>query len=310
MFDNPPKEEDHQRMKKSFISRLTKPYRLRRVREKILSYFFFKQWILLIAKGVQNESASWNNFTPLMPPSDRLWADPFVWKHEGNYYIFCEERLYSSNRGHIACLTLDNQMNPIANSVVLERPYHLSYPFIFEYQEQIYMIPETEKNRTVELYRCTCFPNHWVFVKTLLTNIKAVDATLLETNGKWWLFTNIREGGTNWDALHLFYADDPLSNQWIPHPRNPIVKDIRSARPAGRIFSYNGEFIRPSQDCSVRYGYAINFSRIAVLTDSDYEEICEWSLKPPARRNIYGTHTWNEAGGLTTIDALIRRTKY
>jgi hypothetical protein len=297
-------------MKKSFISRLTKPYRFQRIREKILSYFFFKQWILLIAKGSQNESASWNTFTPLMPPSDRLWADPFVWKHEGNYYIFYEERLYSSNRGHIACLTLDHQMNPVANCVVLERPYHLSYPFIFEYQEQIYMIPETEKNRTVELYRCTRFPNDWVFVKTLLSNIKAVDATLLEAAGKWWLFANIRERGSSWHALHLFCSDHLLSDQWIPHPRNPIVKDIGSARPAGRIFLHNGELIRPSQDCSVRYGYATKFNLITTLTDSDYAEICKWSFKPPTRRNILGTHTWNEAGGLTTIDALIRKPRY
>jgi hypothetical protein len=297
-------------MKKSFISRLVKPQRFQRVREKILSFFFLNQWILLIAKGAQNESASWNNFTPLRPPSDRLWADPFVWEHGDNYYIFYEERLYSSNRGHIACLTLDNQMNPIANCVVLERPYHLSYPFIFEHQEQIYMIPETEKNGTVELYRCTCFPDHWVFAKTLLADIKAVDATLLEADGKWWLFANIRERGSSWHALHLFHTDHLLSDQWIPHPRNPIVKDIGSARPAGRIFLHNGELIRPSQDCSVRYGYATKFNHITALTDSNYAEICKWSFKPPRRRNILGTHTWNAAGDLTTIDALIRKPRY
>ena len=298
-------------MKNVFISRLSKPFPLQRIWERILSYFFRRQWVLLIAKGVSNGSLSWNNFTPLIPPSDRIWADPFVWMHQGNYFIFYEERLYSSDRGHIACITLDNQMNYIANNVVLERPYHLSYPFIFEYQEQIYMIPETQKNRTIELYRCTCFPNHWVFVKTLLADIRAVDSTLLEAYGKWWLFAGIKEeGGTSWDALHLFYTDDLLSDQWIPHPRNPIVKDIRSARPAGRIFLNNGELIRPSQDCSVRYGYAINFNRISVLTDSEYEEICQWSLRPPAGRNILGTHTWNESGGLTTIDALVRKPRY
>jgi len=297
-------------MKKDFISRLKKPYLARRVWERILSYFFFKQWVLLIAKGVKNESPSWNNFTPLIPPSDRLWADPFVWMHEGNYFIFYEEQFYSSNRGHIACLTLDSQLNYIANCVVLERPYHLSYPFLFEHQKQLYMIPETEKNRAIELYRCTCFPNDWVFVKTLVADIKAVDSTLLDAYGKLWLFANIREGGSSWHALHLFYTDHLLSDQWLPHPRNPIVKDIRSARPAGRIFSHNGELIRPSQDCSVRYGYAINFNRISVLTESAYAETHEWSLKPPVRRNILGTHTWNEAEGLTAIDALIRKSKY
>ena len=297
-------------MENRFLSRLRKPHLLRRIGEKVLSYFFIEQWGILIARGVKDESPSWNNFTTLMPPSDRLWADPFIWLHEGIYFIFYEERLYSSNRGHIACLTLDSRLSLIGNCVVLERPYHLSYPFVFEYQGQFYMIPETERNHTIELYRCTSFPNQWVFVKTLRTDIKAVDATLLEAYGKWWLFANLRERGSSWDALHLFYADHPLSDEWTPHPRNPIVRDRRSARPAGRIFLHNGQFIRPSQDCSVRYGYAINFNRISVLTDSDYAENREWSFKPPVKRNILGTHTWNESGGLTVIDALVRKFRY
>ena len=292
-------------MKKDFGSRLVKPRLFHRTWERILSYFFYKQWVILIRKGINDESPSWNHFTPLIPPSDRLWADPFVWMHHGNYYIFFEERLYSSNRAHIACITLDHQLNYLDHYVVLERPYHLSYPFIFEHQEQIYMIPETEKNRSIELYRCVGFPHHWEFVKTLRSDIRAVDATLLQADGRWWLFANVREGGKTWETLHLFYADHFLTDQWTPHPQNPIVKDIRSARPAGRIFLHNGQLIRPSQDCSVRYGYAINFNRICRLTESDYSEVHQWSLEPPTQKHILGTHTWNASGGLTTIDALI-----
>jgi hypothetical protein len=297
-------------MEKSLKARLTKPHLLQGAWKRFLSYFYIKQWILLVKKGVKNEPPTWNDFTPLIPPSDRIWADPFVWMHQENYYIFCEEKLYSADRGHITCLSLDREMNPVDNRIVLERPYHLSYPFIFEHQGQIYMIPETEQNHAIELYQCTDFPDHWVFVKTLVSGIRAVDSTLLEANGKWWLFANIREGKRTWDTLYLFYADHFLSDRWIPHPRNPIVKDIRSARPAGRIFLHNGQWIRPSQDCSVRYGYAVNFNRISVLTDSEYAEKREWYFAPLARRTILGTHTWNVAGGLTTIDALVRTPRY
>ena len=298
-------------MEKSLKVRLAKPHLLRRTWKKVLSYFFLKQWILLIKKGGgKTEPPSWDHFTPLKPPSDRFWADPFVWIHKENYYIFYEEKLYSSDRGHISCLTLDRELNQLDNRVVLERPYHLSYPFIFEHQEEIYMIPETEQNHAIELYRCTNFPHQWVFVKTLISNIRAVDPTLLQADGKWWLFANVREGKKTWESLHLFYADHFLSDRWIPHPRNPIVRDIRSSRPAGRIFQHNGEWIRPSQNCSVRYGYAINFNRISVLTESDYSEQSEWYLEPEMRQNILGTHTWNASGDLTAIDALIRIPRY
>ena len=297
-------------MEKSFRARLTKPKLLRRAWKKFRSYFIVKQWVLLIKKGANNTPPSWDHFTPLMPPSDRLWADPFVWMHKGNYYIFYEEKLNSAGRGHIACLTLDPELNQLDNRVVLERPYHLSYPFIFEHKGQIYMLPETEQNHAVELYQCTDFPNQWVFAKTLLSDLRAVDPTLLEADGKWWLFANIRNGKRTWDTLYLYYADHFLSDQWTPHPRNPIVKDIRSARPAGRVFMHEGNWIRPSQDCSIRYGYAINFNRISVLTDFEYSEQREWYLEPLASQKILGTHTWNEHAGLTTIDALVQTPRY
>ena len=88
---------------------------------------------------------------------------------------------------------------------------------------------------------------------------------------------------------------------------NPVVNDVRTARPAGHIFSQNGNLIRPSQDCSVRYGYALNFNRITKLSETEYEEIPETRLEPSPGKNILATHTFNKADGMTIIDAVIRR---
>lgn len=298
-------------MNSKFISYLTKPHLLSRIQKKIRSYFFLDQWIVLLAPANGYKSLSWNDFKPLLPPIDRFWADPFVWFHENKHYVFIEEVLYSTRRGRIVCLTLDKEMNILSNQVVLERPYHLSYPFLFEHEGQLYMIPETGQNNGVELYRCTHFPDQWEFEKTLISNVYAVDATLLKAQDKWWLFANIQaEDGSTWNTLHLYYADHPLSDQWTPHPLNPIVKDIYSARPAGRIFSDNGRLIRPSQDCSVRYGYAVNFNQIVTLTETDYAETCERTFKPSNKGGILAVHTYNDIAGLTVIDAILRRRKH
>ncbi len=142
-----------------------------------------------------------------------------------------------------------------------------------------------------------------------MTGIYAADATLLEHNGRCWMFVNAKEsGGSSLDALHLFYADNPLADKWTPHPCNPIVKDIRSARPAGRIVVRDGKLIRPSQDSSRRYGYALNFNRITKLNENEYEEVLEGSFLPRGGK-IIATHTFNQAGNLTVIDAIIRRRK-
>jgi len=288
-----------------------KPNLLRRIRNKVRRFFFLDQWIILIATGIEYKSLSWPGFKKFTPPTDRFWADPFIWLYENKYYVFIEELFYTTNRGRIICLALDEGLNIISNQVVLEKPYHLSYPFLFEHNGQLYMVPETKQNNRVELYRCTHFPDQWEFEKTLIDNIRALDNTLLEANGKWWLFANIQEeDGSSWDTLCLYYADHPLSDQWTPHPRNPIVKNIHSARPAGRIFSREGGMIRPSQDCSFRYGYAINFNRITTLTETDYVETHEHAFKPPSKGGILATHTFNSMGDLTAIDAIQRRQKF
>jgi len=307
---SPTKAGNYIVMKKSFISRLMKPNLLRRIRNKVRSFFILDQWIVLIAKNIEYKSLSWSSFKKLVPPADRFWADPFIWIYENKYYIFVEELFYKTGRGHIICLTLDEDLNIISNQVVLEKPYHLSYPFLFEHDGQLYMLPETKQNNRVELYRCTRFPDQWKFEKTLIDNIRVVDSTLLETNGKWWLFANIQEGDrSSLDTLCLYYADNLLSNRWTPHPLNPIVRNIHSARPAGRIFSSKGSLIRPSQDCSARYGYAINFNRIVTLTETDYVETNKHAFKPPDKGKILATHTFNSMGKLTAIDAIQRRRK-
>lgn len=273
---------------------------------RMLSCLILRRWIILIASEVNNGQPTWHNFAPVFPPSDRSWADPFVWYYKGEYYIFVEELPYATNRGRIACLYLDEQMRVRSHHIVLERPYHLSYPFLFQHENHLYMLPETKGNCTIELYRCVSFPNDWVPAKTLISDILAVDSTLIKVNNKWWLFTYVSDLKNNGsDSLRLYYADNPLSSSWTPHPQNPIKKDIKCLRPAGRIFLRNGELIRPAQDCSIRYGYAINFNRITRLTELEYEEVYESTIKPPPKTNIRATHTWNENKGLYATDALL-----
>lgn len=292
-------------------STLTKPNFIERLKRKIILFFYFEQWQIMISKGKNNQPAYWNDFKTLLPPKDHFWADPFPWKYNGNDYIFYEEFPFSTLKGHISCISLDKNANIISNEVVIKKPYHLSYPFIFEYDNRLYMLPESHQSNSIELYLCESFPNSWVLHKIMIDDIVAVDSTLLEYNGKWWLFANVvQENGNSYDSLYLFYANSPLSDKWYPHPSNPVVKDIGSARPAGRIFKRDDVLIRPSQDCSIRYGYAINFNRIVTLSETKYEEVREYVLKPSKGNwRFLSTHTWNEFEDLRLVDAELWRAR-
>jgi len=281
---------------------------LQKCRRKWNDALYFMQWFLLydIREGI---STSFWRFKHITPPKDRFWADPFIVARDNKYYVFIEEFLYATQKGHISLIVMnkDGSFEPPVR--VLEAPYHLSYPFVFEFESNLYLIPESSANRTVELYKCTAFPLKWEFQRNLMNNCEVVDTTLFQWRGKWWMFVNQiqTEGASSWDELFLHYSDSPFSDNWTPHQRNPVVSDARSARPAGRLFVRDGRLYRPSQNCSGRYGYGFNICEITKLTETEYEEKIVSRVEPKWDKNVVSTHTINYEDGLTIIDGQLRR---
>lgn len=270
--------------------------------------FFIKQWFLLCSLQ-EKKSFSFFRYKKILPPKDRCWADPHVITKDDKFYIFIEEVLYRTGKGHISVIEMDKKgicQKPVK---IIEKPYHLSYPFIFEWESKFFMVPESKQNKTVELYECVKFPYEWKFKKNIMENIKAVDATPFYYQNKWWLFMNIIEnnGASSLDELFLFYSDDIFNDQWTPHPKNPIATDVRSARPSGKIFKRGGKIIRPSQNCAHRYGYGLKFNEIIKLNETEYEEMEIGSVEPNWNNKIIATHTFNSVNGLTVADAMIIR---
>jgi hypothetical protein len=254
-------------------------------------------------------SMDFRDFKEVIPPNDRFWADPHVIHIDGHYYIFIEEYLYKISKAHISVIEMDRHGNYKEPTRVLEKDYHLSYPFVFQWEDMFYMVPESEENGTIELYECEEFPYKWKFKMNLMENVHAVDTTLLQFQGKWWLFTGMAEGKDSlpFVKLYLFYSNDFITSEWKPHSQNPIISDGKKARPAGSLFVRNGMIFRPSQNCSVTYGYGIYLNEILLLSESEYLEKTVVSVKPDWDRKIEATHTFVSKGNLTIIDAFTRR---
>jgi hypothetical protein len=266
-----------------------------------------EQWFLAYRFGGRVH-AGLEGFTRIMPPKDRDWADPFVVEKSGRYYIFFEELIYDEAKAHIAMLELDRAGRVSTPSRVLEADYHLSYPYIFEHDGQLWMLPESARNRRVELYRCVDFPLTWKRERVLLEEVRLVDATLHRAGERWWMFANSAAGGSRMfdDELHLYYADR-LMGEWRAHPKNPVKSDARSSRPAGSLFSRNGVLYRPAQVCVPRYGAGLAIHRVLKLTPEEYAERQVERLLPGAESGLYGLHTMNRAGDLIVVDAFARR---
>jgi hypothetical protein len=282
---------------------------LRRARAKWLDLRSREQWFLAYryTAGVPDENRAPDlspfRFRPIYPPNDRYWADPFLLKAGGTNYVVFEDYSYETERGVISALEMGPR-GPVGSSqVVLTCDYHLSYPFVFSWRGSLFMIPETADAGRVELYRAVKAPQEWTLEAVIMHDAPLADCTLVELNDRWWMFTNTAAPGASfWDELHLFHAPSPLG-PWTPHRLNPVVSDVRTARPAGALFQRGSAWYRPSQDSARGYGSATNIQRIIRLDLNDYEEVTVGKLLPRWRPGLTGIHTVNALGGLTVIDA-------
>lgn len=284
---------------------------LRYIIHKMIKFIYFEQWIVLFS--IRNDqSKSFRRFIKIIPPKDRFYADPFIIKKENMYYIFIEEFVYKSNKGHISTIEMDEKGNYGKPVKIIDKPYHLSYPLIFKDKDDYFLIPESCSNKTIELYKCIEFPFKWAFHMNLMENIEAVDTTLFYHKNKWWLFANIIEnpGASCLDELFLYYSDSLNTKKWIPHPLNPVISDVRKSRPAGNIFIHDGKLIRPSQNSSSRYGFGLKINEITILNENEYEEIEIESIEPDWDKEVLALHTLNYSGKLTVADAILRRKRF
>src|SRR5881396_3168984 len=115
--------------------------------------------------------------------------------------------------------------------VVLDLPFHASYPYLVERRGTVFCIPETSQGREVALYRAVEFPHRWTKEATLIRGVAAVDNTVFEHEGRFWLLHTDAEDGL-FAKLRIWHAPE-LLGPWQPHEANPVKTDIRSSAPAG-----------------------------------------------------------------------------
>ena len=241
------------------------------------------------------------------PPRGWFWADPFPVVKDGVEHVFFEAYDYERAIGEIHAVTVDDDARPGPVRVVMHGPDHLSYPFLFDHAGEPHLLVECAQSRRIDAFRAERFPEGWRPVATLLEGWRAVDGTLWHQDGRWWLFACVAEtpfddGGREFNELFLFHAEGPLG-PWTPHRQNPVVADVRSARPAGPLFVHEGRLIRPSQDCAAEYGHRIVFNEIKRLDAEVYEEAPLSTLDPDWAAGLRGCHTYARAGRLELLDA-------
>ena len=216
-------------------------------------------------------------------------ADPFMLKVDGRWYMFFEVLNSRSGKGEIGLAVSHDGLSWDYRQIVLDESFHLSYPYVFAWRGEYYMIPETLQPGAVRLYQGDPFPDRWALKQTLVEGDFA-DPSIFRFHDRWWLFACTTP--YQHDTLRLYFADR-LLGPWVEHPRSPIVEgNARIARPGGRVLVFDDRIVRFTQDCYPTYGSQVRAFEISILTPTDYRE--QEAMESPI---LKGSGTgWNRFG--------------
>jgi len=258
-----------------------------------VAYQFVDSW---------RDVALWRS-TKIPNPKNRFLADPFVIYRNGEHYCFVEDYDYAIKRGNISVYKITSGSNEELGVALIE-DFHLSYPYLFEFKDELYMCPETSEKHEIRIYKCVDFPLKWVFHKTIMKDVSAADTAIFPYEDKWWMFTNIDKSpeGAKDCQLHIFHGEDPLTEHWTPHDKNPIIFDSLRARNGGLIIDNRSTYRTYQRQGFDMYGEALGVAKVNKLTTSEYSEEVLFEIEPRFFKNIKGTHTYNFDKGLLVFD--------
>lgn len=268
---------------------------------------FYWQTAFRIGDGVgvaEQGALEGSPFTVLPDDGQRFYADPFVIEQDGETVLFVEEFPYATGKGVISVARLGADGRFGVPQVVVEEPYHLSYPQVFSQGGTMFMLPESGGARRLVLYRAVSFPDRWEVDTVLMDDTDINDATLLVRDGRFWLFGTERRGpGSASDTLVVFSAPE-LRGPWTPHKLNPIAIDCSAARPGGAFVERDGRTFLPVQDGRESYGGGLGLAELLRLDDDAVIFAAPVPIRPggawPGQRGI---HTLSRAGRVEVVDS-------
>ena len=253
-------------------------------------------------------------YTP-MPFDGRTWyADPLLYHHGEERWIFCEAFDLAAGRGDIAAIPLAGDGSLGEPQIVLATGSHLSFPTVFDWRGEIWMIPESSACHTIDLYRCTEFPGRWEqaarfpvgceLCDTILLDKTDDELTLLcsETRPENQLYTRYRK--------YILRVNPAQESGFALEEDEPFNLQHREFglgnRNAGPLFTHGGQVIRPAQvSTKVDYGvyvqfYAMRGDQEIPLCAATPQNLRIEGLAPQA---VIGVHTYCRDEGIEVIDA-------
>ncbi|MCH7396508.1 hypothetical protein MM236_00850 [Belliella sp. DSM 107340] len=273
----------------------------RNVYRKFHEFFNKEVWEIWLSKKDSGKKVKISN------PEGNYLADPFLIEKEGGAWLFAEQYCYKKNKGSIAIAKIEND-KVSGFQTIIEEAYHLSYPFVWEENGTFWMYVESAAKAGLRLYKAEKSPYDWKLFNEKMLDQKLYDPTICKKDGLYWLFANQKAhpSTSSFDELYLYYSEDFVNGNWISHPQNPIVSDVKSSRPAGALFEKDGDWYRPAQDSAKHYGHRVKIQKIIKWNIFEYEEVTTEVVEADWQKDLKGTHTINRSENFLVTDSFRR----
>ena len=199
--------------------------------------------------------------------------------------------------------------------IVLFEGFHLSYPLVIEHLGSIYMFAQ---GSGFSYWKCTSFPNVWVYQKQLHPRPNLNDNSIVFYQEKWWMFSIYEDASSDSTFLHILHAPDLLgpwsdtaNNCWkksvngqytikcvgdtqTPH-KSGLLRKHSGIRSGGRPFVQDGKLFRVVQDSINAYGDSMDLYRVVNLTiDAPILQVVVTEFKENFRKPGH-IERWNHA---------------
>lgn len=247
-----------------------------------------------------------NSFTIIENTDDYWFADPLLFSDNGKTWLFVEAYNRKSHKGEIGYFEIV-EGRAVNFKIVIDTPTHMSYPFVFKYLDEYYMIPETGAAHHIALYKAKSFPGTWELDTILLDNVVYRDSTIIpDNNGMFKVLSYKQEGTNRFNMKNTFTVFQLDMKEKRLTKISEFLDKKQNNRPAGPCFINGGGLFRVSQKCNRAYGeamyvYEINgdgqFKNDRLVNLFTGNNICLQNGK-----KVVLTHTYSQAGGYEVVD--------
>ncbi|PSU68045.1 hypothetical protein C9J22_18175 [Photobacterium phosphoreum] len=268
--------------------------------------FSCDNWNIAIANKKDIYHLNDHDFKWFLEDKAEFIADPFLIEKDNLLYVFYEKLSLLHSKGELWCAIYNHDKVLIDNNKINgfdDLNCHLSFPFVFNYNNNFYCIPETNEINKLVLYRSESFPFSWIKEQVLLNNITIVDTVYFEFNDSCWLI------GSDLNNTRLFFkSNNLLSNDWQQvFPKCSYASNHQ--RMAGAPFIDNNKLYFITQECGDGlYGNSLILSEIIKLDENNFDEKLVEQVFPFDEHYSKGIHTFNMSDKFIVIDS--KRRKY